>query len=88
MCGLTKGYCGKKVSGYVRESRDAMLANILRMTLCIAIGFVFVIAIDGASGFNIGGLGILISIISEKTGIKGEKTRYSCFLTTIVCIFS
>ena len=64
VCGLTKGYCGKRVSGHVKESRDAMLANILRMTLCILIGFVFVVAIDGFSGFNIGGLGILISILS------------------------
>ena len=63
-CGLTKGYCGKKVSAQVKEGRDAMLANILRMTLCILIGFMFVIAIDGFSAFNIGGLGILISILS------------------------
>ena len=63
-CGLTKGYCGKRVSGHVKKSRDAMLTNILRMTLCIIIGFVFVVAIEGFSGFNIGGLGILISLFS------------------------
>ena len=63
-CGLTKGYCGKRVSGYVKESRDAMLANILRMAICIIIGFVFVIAFTGFSGFNIGFTGILISAIS------------------------
>ncbi len=62
--GLTKGYCGKKISGYVKESRDAMLANILRMGICILIGFVFVILFCGFSGFNIGFVGILISLLS------------------------
>ena len=46
--GLTKGFCGKKVSGFVKESRDAMLANFLRMTICIAIGFFVVVFSDGA----------------------------------------
>jgi len=62
--GLTKGYCGKKVSGFVKESRDAMLANSLRMGICVVIGFFFVVAMNGFSGFNIGGTGILISFIS------------------------
>ena len=64
LCGLTKGFCGKKVSGLVKKSRDAMLANLLRMMLCIFIGFLFVVFIDGFSSFNIGPLGILISTVS------------------------
>ena len=64
LCGLVKGFCGKKVSGFVKESRDAMLANSLRMILCILIGFFAVIITDGFGGFNIGGLGFFISMLS------------------------
>ena len=64
LCGLTKGFCGKKVSGFVKESRDAMLANFLRMTICIAIGFFVVVFSDGFGGFNVGSLGFLISVLS------------------------
>ena len=64
LCGLVKGFCGKKVSGFVKESRDAMLANSLRMILCILIGFFAVIITDGFGGFNVGGLGFFISMLS------------------------
>ena len=39
LCGATKGFCGKKTSGFVREYKDAMFANFIRMLFCIAIGF-------------------------------------------------
>lgn len=39
LAGATKGFCGKKTSGYIKEERDAMLANTVRMCLCIIIGF-------------------------------------------------
>lgn len=42
LCGGAKGYCGKKISSYTSEYRSAMLANFIRMLLCILIGFVFV----------------------------------------------
>ena len=38
LAGVTKGYCGKRTSGYVCRYRDASLANLVRMALCIAIG--------------------------------------------------
>ena len=38
-CGVTKGYCGKRTSGKVVYSSDALLVNTLRMILCIVIGF-------------------------------------------------
>ena len=63
-CGLTKGFCGKKVSGFVKESRDAMFANFLRMSICILIGFLAVMITDGFSGFDIGSLGFFISVLS------------------------
>lgn len=47
--GVTKGYCGKRTSGYVNETKDAMLANTVRMAFCIVIGFAM-IAIQGDIG--------------------------------------
>lgn len=37
--GATKGFCGKKTSGYVEETKDAMFVNFIRMLFCIVIGF-------------------------------------------------
>lgn len=42
--GATKGYCGKKTSGYVNGYRDAMLANTVRMVLCTLIGVTLIMA--------------------------------------------
>ena len=39
LAGATKGYCGKKTSGYVQGYKDAMFANTIRMMFCILIGF-------------------------------------------------
>lgn len=41
--GTTKGYCGKRTSGYTSSIGDATLANIIRMLLCIVIGFVLIL---------------------------------------------
>ena len=62
--GLLKGYCGKKVSGFVSDTKDAVFSNLLRMTLCSAIGVIAVIASGGFSEFNIGWSGFLISAVS------------------------
>lgn len=43
LAGVTKGYCGKRTSGFIKEYRDAMFANSIRMILCIIIGFVMLI---------------------------------------------
>ena len=37
LAGITKGYCGKKTSGYVNGYSGAMLANFVRMFFCIVI---------------------------------------------------
>lgn len=47
--GATKGFCGKKVSGFVESYRDTMLCNFLRMFFCIIIGL-GMIAFDGDIG--------------------------------------
>ena len=38
LAGVIKGYCGKMTSGYVQGYKDAMLANTVRMTLCVFLG--------------------------------------------------
>ena len=43
LAGVTKGYCGKKTSGYTNCFCDAALANIVRMMVCIVIGFVLIL---------------------------------------------
>lgn len=62
--GTTKGYCGKKVSGYVNETKDAILSNLIRMLLCCLVGVVLVVCSGGISAFNIGFGGFLISAFS------------------------
>lgn len=42
--GATKGYCGKKTSGFVKERSDALFINIIRMVLCILIGALMVLS--------------------------------------------
>ena len=62
--GTTKGYCGKKVSGYVNETKDAILSNLIRMLLCCIVGVVLVICSGGFAAFDIGFEGFLISALS------------------------
>ena len=64
LSGAVKGFCGKKVSGYVKKLPDAMLANLIRMTICIAIGCAMVIIPEGIDGFDVGAKGIFISALS------------------------
>ena len=39
LAGATKGYCGKRTSGRINGWHNAISANLLRMGLCILIGF-------------------------------------------------
>lgn len=47
LCGVTKGYCGKRSSGILKHTSDALLVNIVRMIVCIAIGFA-IAAVQGS----------------------------------------
>lgn len=51
--GAAKGFCGKKISRYTSKYEQAMLANCVRMVLCIAIGFFVVLVGDGISAFKV-----------------------------------
>jgi drug/metabolite transporter (DMT)-like permease len=39
ICGATKGFCGKKISGYANNTKSAVLLNLIRMLLCIVFSF-------------------------------------------------
>lgn len=41
--GTVKSFCGKKTSGYTSTYNDATLANIIRLVLCIVIGFLLIL---------------------------------------------
>lgn len=67
LAGSTKGYCGKKTSGFVREYKDAMFTNFVRMVLCILISFLL-LALSGrlsllAVDLNV----VLITLLSGVT---------------------
>lgn len=50
IAGVTKGFCGKKTSFSLKCSSDSMIINVLRMFLCVGIGFLLV-AINGEISF-------------------------------------
>ena len=41
--GVTKGFCGKKTSFAITTTSDSMVMNVLRMGVCILIGFFFIV---------------------------------------------
>lgn len=62
--GATKGYCGKKTSGFVNEYKDAMLANSVRMIFCTLIGLCMVAFTEGIASLRINKTVFLISLLS------------------------
>ena len=47
VCLTIKGYCGKRTGGYIENTGDSYLFNLLRMIFCVGIGGIFVFA-EGA----------------------------------------
>lgn len=64
LSGATKGYCGKKTSGYVNGYKDSLLANSVRMILCILIGLCMILTSGGVSLLKINTATLLISLLS------------------------
>lgn len=48
-CLTVKGFCGKKLSGYVKSGRDPYFFNFLRLVFCIVIG-IAIVFMEGAAG--------------------------------------
>jgi drug/metabolite transporter (DMT)-like permease len=55
ICGATKGFCGKKISGYTENLKGAVLLNLIRMLLCIVFSFAVILFCSdiGYLSFNI-----------------------------------
>ena len=62
--GVTKGYCGKKTSGYVEKTRDAFLINIIRMVLCTVTGIIVVLCSKHSSFLILDTKGLFICLLS------------------------
>lgn len=67
LAGSTKGYCGKKTSGYTTGFSGAILTNVVRMILCCIIGFVLILV-----GGELGALVLTrdMLVISAVSGIS------------------
>lgn len=84
LAGATKGYCGKKTSGHTDNFGDAVLANEIRMVLCMIIGFLIVLAsgelstlIPSAKMLGISALsGIFTAIFVVTWLISVKKSAY------------
>lgn len=64
LTGATKGFCGKKISGFTAEPRSAAFSNVIRMVLCIVIGFFFVLFDGGIGSLAVSGKVMLISLLA------------------------
>lgn len=62
--GASKGYCGKKTSGYTNGFHEAVLANVIRMILCSVIGLVLIVITEGLGILNQPRDMLLISALS------------------------
>lgn len=67
LCGATKGYCGKRTSGFVTEFRDSMLINLIRMILCILFGCVVLGFDAGFSALAVDWRVLLMTVMSGVT---------------------
>lgn len=77
LAGACKGFCGKKVSSFVKGTRDAVLSNIIRMLLCMVIGF-------GLLAFTVGLSSVKISLeILLITVLSGVSTSFFVVLWLI-----
>ena len=61
--GLIKGFCGKKISGLVSTVKGTFYINLIRMLMCVAIGFLIVIS-NGYLAFKIDITTFLIAVVS------------------------
>jgi drug/metabolite transporter (DMT)-like permease len=64
MAGVSKGYCGKMISGKIVTVKDSVLANTLRMLACILIGFFFVIIEGGFPALAVESATLLTALLS------------------------
>jgi hypothetical protein len=66
ICGATKGFCGKKISGYAENIKSAVFLNLIKMLLCIVFSFVIIVFSADIACFS---FDINIILISAMSGI-------------------
>ena len=64
ICGVTKGYCGKKSGGGLVHTSDAMAVNTVRMLFCIVINLAVVFVGSAPSALAADTRLILIALLS------------------------
>lgn len=62
--GVTKGYCGKITSVYIKNNSDNVFIGLIRMIFCVIIGFVLVFFQDGIHGLQTDKTSLLISLLA------------------------
>lgn len=67
LCGSIKGFCGKKTSGYLNGIKASSLANLIRMSFCIIIGFCIIMASGNFAQLKPTSELLVISLISGLT---------------------
>ena len=64
IAGVTKGYCGKRISGKITTLADSALVNTVRMFFCIVIGLLLLFVQEGFSSLEVSRTTLLISMLS------------------------
>lgn len=62
--GITKGYCGKRTSSFIVTNSDSMIMNLLRMVICIFIGFFLMLLQNELSALVPDGTMLLVTALS------------------------
>lgn len=64
LSGATKGFCGKKISGYTENTQSSVVLNLIRMLLCTLLSFLLIIAMGDVSYCTPNYKSIILSAIS------------------------
>ena len=75
LSGSVKGYCGKRTSGCVREYKDAMFTNFIRMIFCVVISLAL-ICVQGDAGLITMLSGVTTSVFVVAWLISVRKGAY------------
>lgn len=64
LCGATKGFCGKKISGYAENTVSSVLLNLIRMLICIVFSLLLIFILGDGGSFSVEPRLLLISAVS------------------------
>ena len=64
LAGATKGFCGKKTSGYAANSTSAVLINLIRMSMCVLFSAILMLLMGDIKSLTLDPKVISVSAIS------------------------